>query len=46
MLEILSFSHFHRHIIFRPEGNKIRNKELKRYFDVSVVIYMECVNTK
>ena len=39
MLEILSFRQFHRHIIFRLEGNKIRNKELKRCFDVSVVIY-------
>ncbi|MDC4251758.1 hypothetical protein M3X99_12155 [Clostridium perfringens] len=46
MLEILNFSHFHGHIIFSSKGNKIRNKELKRYFDVSVVIYMECRNTK
>ncbi|HBG7231786.1 TPA: hypothetical protein KRA30_001947 [Clostridioides difficile] len=45
MLEILNFSHFHKHIVFASNGSKMRNKELKRYFDVSVVIYMECGNT-
>lgn len=46
MLEILNFSHFHKHIVFASDGNKIRNKELKMYFDVSVAIYMEWGNTK
>lgn len=46
MLEILNFRHFHKHIVFSTDGSKIRNKELKRYFNVSVVIYMECGNTK
>jgi len=46
MLEILNFSHFHKHIVFVSDGSKIRNKELKMHFDVSVVIYMECGNTK
>ncbi|EMJ6201905.1 hypothetical protein ACF13M_000596 [Clostridioides difficile] len=45
-MEILNFSHFHKHIVFVSDGSKIRNKELKKYFDVSVVIYMECGNTK
>lgn len=46
MLEILNFSYFHKHIVFAVDGSKISNKELKRYFDISVVIYMECGNTK
>ncbi|NEZ76023.1 hypothetical protein EXM56_11965 [Clostridium botulinum] len=46
MLEILNFRHFHKHIVFVSDGSKIRNKELKMHFNVSVVIYMEYGNTK
>ncbi|EQK42656.1 hypothetical protein C672_1600 [[Clostridium] bifermentans ATCC 638] len=38
MIEILNFSCFDKHISFVTDGSKIRNKELKRYFDVYATI--------
>ncbi|GFZ29611.1 hypothetical protein CSC2_01370 [Clostridium zeae] len=44
--EKLYFKLFFNHFVFTNEGDKIRNKQLKKYIDVSVVIDMECSNTK
>ena len=44
-VEILYFRHFFKHIVFTSEGNKIRNKEIKNYINVSVVVDIECGNT-
>lgn len=44
-VEILSFRHFFKHIVFTGEGDKIRNKEIKNYINVSVVVDIECGNT-
>lgn len=41
-VEILYFKHFYKHIVFTGEGDKIRNKVIKDYINVSVVIDMEC----
>lgn len=43
-LEILNFRHFYRHVVFTGEGEKIRNKEIRDYFNVSVVIDLDCGN--
>lgn len=45
-LEILRFRCFYDHFVFVVEGAKIRNKVLKKYFQVSVVVDLECVDTK
>ncbi|MET3752556.1 hypothetical protein ABID24_003830 [Blautia caecimuris] len=45
-VEILNFRHFFKHIVFTSEGDKIRNKEIKNYINVSVVVDIECGNTK
>ena len=45
-IEILNFRHFFNHFVFTNEGDKIRNKQLKKYINVSVVIDMECGNTR
>lgn len=45
-VEILDFKHFVKHIVFNAEGDKYRNKELKKYITVKVVIDMVCGNTK
>lgn len=45
-VEILNFRHFVKYFVFTSEGDKIRNKQLKKYINVSVVIDMECGNTK
>lgn len=45
-IEIFNFRHFFNHFVFTNEGDKIRNKQLKKYIDVSVVIDMECGDTK
>nr|WP_080629780.1 hypothetical protein [Clostridium tyrobutyricum] len=45
-VEILNFRHFFKHFVFTSEGDKIRNKQLKKYINVSVVIDLECGNTK
>lgn len=36
-VEILNFRHFHKHIVFTDEGEKMRNKEIKDCINVSVV---------
>lgn len=45
-IEILNFRYFYKHFVFVGEGEKMRNKVLKKYIRVSVVIDMECVDTK
>ncbi|MDF2522446.1 MAG: hypothetical protein K0R31_87 [Clostridiales bacterium] len=44
-IEILNFRHFFNHFVFTNEGDKIRNKQLKKYINVFVVIDMECGDT-
>lgn len=45
LVEILYFRHFAKHFVFSPEGKNSRNKHLKNYFDVSVVVNIGCGNT-
>ena len=45
LVEILYFRHFAKHFVFSPEGKNSRNKHLKNYFDVSVVVDIGCGNT-
>lgn len=45
-VEILYFKHFYKHIVFTGEGDKIRNKVIKDYINVSVVIDIECGDTR
>ncbi|MSS37840.1 hypothetical protein FYJ39_15030 [Clostridium sp. WCA-389-WT-23D1] len=45
LVEILNFRYFFKHIVFTSEGDKIRNKEIKNYINVSVVVDIECGNT-
>ena len=45
LVEILNFRHFAKHFVFMSEGKKMRNKSLKNYFDVSVVVDIGCGNT-
>ena len=45
-VEILDFKHFVKHIVFNLDGDKFRNKEIKNYVVVKVVIDMVCGNTK
>lgn len=45
-MEILRFQHFAPHVVFNAEGDKYRNKSIKDYITVSVVIDMGCGNTK
>ena len=42
---ILNFRHFFNHFVFTNEGDKIRNKQLKKYINVFVVIDMGCGDT-
>ena len=44
-VEILDFRHFAKHFTFTSEGKNSRNKHLKNYFDVSVVIDIGYGNT-
>ena len=44
-VEILNFRHFAKHFLFSPEGKNSRDKHLKNYFDVSVVVAIGCGNT-
>ena len=46
LVEILRFRYFSRHVVFDAEGDKFRNKRIEDYITVSVVIDMECGNTK
>jgi len=45
-VEILNFRHFHRHIVFIDEGQKMRNKEIKDYINVSVLVDIKCGHTR
>lgn len=45
LVEVLYFRHFAKHFMFTSEGEKIRNKHLKNYFDVLVVVDIGCGNT-
>ena len=45
IVEILNFRHFFKHIVFTSEGDKTRNKEIKNYINVSVVVDIECGDT-
>ena len=44
-VEILNFRHFLKHIVFTNERDKIRNKEIKNYINVSVIVDIECGDT-
>ena len=44
-VEILEFRHFVKHMAFVGEGEKSRNKVLKNYVMVRVVIDVVCGNT-
>ena len=46
LVEILRFTLFSRHVVFDGEGDKLRNKRIENHITVSVVIDMECGNTK
>ena len=46
LVEILRFTLFSRHFVFDGEGDKLRNKRIENHITVSVVIDMECGNTK
>ncbi len=43
-VDILEFTHFVKHFMFTSEGEKIRNKHFKNYFDVLVVVDIGCGN--
>ena len=45
-VEILCFKHFVKHFVFNEYGDKYRNKSLKDYITVSVVVDMGCGNTR
>ncbi|MCC0641840.1 MULTISPECIES: hypothetical protein [unclassified Clostridioides] len=45
-LEILYFKHFNRHMVFERNIENFKNKKVKQYFDVSVVVDIECGDTK
>lgn len=45
-VEILNFRNFHKHIVFTDEGDKMRNKEIKDYINVSVVVDIEWGDTR
>ena len=45
-VEILRFRHFVKHVVFSGNGEKYRNKELKKYINISVVVELVCGNTK
>lgn len=46
LIEILRFRHFLKHCVFTGDGEKCRNKYIKDYVTVSVVVDMGCGNTK
>lgn len=45
-VEIFNFRHFHKYIVFTDEGEKMRNKEIKDYINVSVVVDIEWGDTR
>ena len=44
-VEIFNFKHFARHFTFDPAGDFGRNKQIKDYVIVSVVLALECGDT-
>ena len=46
LVEILYFRHFHKHIVFTDEGEKMRNREINDYINVSVVVDIEWGDTR
>ena len=44
-VKILCFKHFSEHFVFTDKGVNYKNKELKKYIEVSVVAGIECVDT-
>ena len=44
-VEILNFRHFHKYIVFTDEVDKMSNKEIKDYINVSVVVDIEWGDT-
>lgn len=44
-VEILNFRHFFKHMVFTGDGEKCRNKVIKDYINVSVVVDIECGDT-
>ncbi|GEK90380.1 hypothetical protein AKA01nite_00020 [Alkalibacterium kapii] len=45
-IEILRFKHFYDHFVFTKDEHNFKKKELKKYFDVSVVVNLECGDTR
>ncbi len=43
-IEILNFQHFTKYVTFTKDGDDFRNKELRNKIEVSVVLYMECLD--
>lgn len=46
LVEVLYFKQFYRHFVFTDEGEKMRNKEIKDYINVSVVVDIEWGDTR
>ena len=40
-IKILRFRNFHKQVVFTDEGEKMRDKEIKDYINVSVVVDIE-----
>ena len=45
-IEILRFKQFHDHFVFIEDEHNFKKKVLKKYFNVSVVVNLECGDTK
>lgn len=46
LVEVLFFKQFYRHFMFTEDEEGNRNKRMKKYFNVSVVVDVGCGNTK
>ena len=46
LVEIVRFKHFVKHFVFSENDDKYKNKSLKGYVMVSVVVDMGCGNTR
>jgi hypothetical protein len=44
-IEILRFKQFHDHFVFIEDEHNFKKKVLKKYFNVSVVVNLECGDT-
>jgi len=45
-IEILRFKQFHTHFVFIEDEHNFKKKVLKKYFNVSVVVNLECGDTR